>query len=330
MVALGRTLVADPHWVNKAGRGDFRRIIPCIRCNVCYHQLWLGQYLCCSMNPYVFKESQQELSPAPRAKKVMVIGAGPAGIRCALTASKRGHAVTLYEKQPYIGGMVYPGSRPVFKVDVARAIDWFSAELENSTVTVKLNTAVTPEMIEREAPDALVLAFGGEPVKLDLPGADKPHVVPAVEALRDISRFSGKKAVVVGGGDVGCETACHLANHGFETTIIEILPRLMEENINTNVKVQMFNLLDEKNVKVMTETRANAFIDGGIEVILPNGKQWGLEADVVAVAVGIKPNEERLKKFDLLAEEVYFIGDCAAPGRIREATEAGERVGRWI
>jgi hypothetical protein len=83
-------------------------------------------------------------------------------------------------------------------------------------------------------------------------------------------------------------------------------------------------------VKVMTETRANAFIDSGIEVILPNGKQWGLEADVVALAVGIKPNEESLKKFDLLAEEVHFIGDCAEPGRIREATEAGERVGRWI
>ncbi|MBN1292166.1 MAG: NAD(P)-binding protein, partial [Candidatus Latescibacteria bacterium] len=105
MVALGRTTFADPHWARKAREG--KRMVPCIRCNVCYHR---PDTMCCSVNPYLLKEAEQELPKPSKKKRIMIVGAGPAGIRCALTASKRGHDVTLYEKQPYIGGMTYPGS----------------------------------------------------------------------------------------------------------------------------------------------------------------------------------------------------------------------------
>jgi len=344
MVALGRTILADPHWANKAKEG--KRVVPCIRCNVCYHQLWLAGPLWCSVNPYLLHESEQALPIPAKKKKVMVVGAGPAGIRCALTASKRGHDVTLYEKQPYVGGMVYPGSRPECKKDVARLYEWYVAELEESDVKVVLNTEVTPQLVDEVRPDALVIAVGVEPVVPDVPGMDKPHVASAVEVLRDVSRFKGGKAVVVGGGDVGCEAACHLADNGFEVTIVEILPKILEENIMTNVKVHMFELLKEKNVKIMTETRLNAVTDDGVEVILPNGKAWGLEADLVAYAVGMKAPETftggdaagmniaaqggLAGEMSMKADEVYVIGDCASLGRIREATEAGERVGRWL
>jgi len=342
MVALGRTILADPQWPNKAKNG--KRVIPCIRCNVCYHQLWLGEPLCCAVNPYVNHEAEQDLPIPSRKKKVIIVGAGPAGIQCALTASRRGHDVTLYEKMPYVGGMVYPGSRPGCKEDLARLWDWFNEELAESDVKLKLNTEVTPEMVKTEAPDALVIAIGAEQVMPDVPGIDKPHAVSAVEVLRNVSKFSGKKAVVVGGGDVGCETACHLADNGFDVTIIEILPQLMEKNIMTNVKVQMFNLLEEKNVSVMTGTKLTAFIDGGVEIILPNGKQWGLEADVAAVAIGVKaeagitpseimqvPTLEGLAAaLAMQCDEIHVIGDCAELGAIREATESGERIGRWL
>lgn len=342
MVALGRTILADPHWANHAKNG--KRVTPCIRCNVCYHQLWLGEPLVCAVNPYVNHEAEQDLPFPSRKKKVIVVGAGPAGIRCALTASKRGHDVTLYEKRPYVGGMVYPGSKPRCKEDLVRLLEWYEGELTDSNVTVKLNTEVTPEMVKAEPPDALVIAIGGEPVFPDIPGTDKPHVVSAVEVLRDILSFSGTKAIVIGGGDVGCETACHLADNGFEVTIVEILPELMEANIMTNVKVQMFNLLEEKNITIMTDTKPAEFTDEGVEVTLPNGKQWGLEADVVAVAIGLKAEagitaSEKMQVLTLKslaavlsmqAEEVHIIGDCAEPGAIREATEAGERIGRWL
>lgn len=342
MVVLGRTVLADAHWAKKAKEG--KRVVPCIRCNVCYHQLWLAGPLWCSVNPYLLHEAEQDLPIPAKKKKVMIVGAGPGGIRCALTAAKRGHDVTLYEKQPYVGGMVYPGSRPKCKVDVARLYEWYVAELKDSTVKLKLNTEVAPEMIEKEAPDALVLAVGTDAIMPEVPGIDKPHVATAVNVLRDVSWYKGKKAVVVGGGDVGCETACHLADNGWDVTIVEILPKLMEENIMTNVKVQMFALLEEKNINVMTETKVTAMTDDGVEVTLPNGKAWGLDADLVAIAIGMKkhatftlgssmsivPQSGIVGEMAMKCDEVHLIGDCAKLGKIREATEDGERVGRWL
>ncbi|MHB9030938.1 MAG: FAD-dependent oxidoreductase, partial [Candidatus Latescibacterota bacterium] len=343
MVVLGRTILADAHWANKTKANKPKEIVPCIRCNVCYHQLWLGEPLKCSVNPYLNREAEQDLPIPARKKTVMVVGAGPAGIRCALTAAQRGHDVTLYEKLPYVGGMVYPGSRPQCKVDVARLWNWFNDSLAASTVKLKLNTEVTPAIVKKEAPDALVVAIGGEAVWPDWPGMDKPHVKHAVEVLRDVTKYKGKKAVVVGGGDVGCETACHLADNGYDdVTIVEILPRLMEENIMKNVKLQMFNLLEEKGVKAMTDTRVNAITDEGVEVILPNGKQWGLDADLVAIAIGFKKTENKVAgaamsisaheglaaTLSMFADEVHIIGDAITPARIYEATQTGERVGR--
>ena len=159
--------------------------------------------------------------------------------------------------------MVYPGSRPECKRDLRRALEWFERELDDCGATLKLNTVVTAEMVEKENPDALVIATGGEQEPLDVPGVEKNNVVGAVEVLSDIEKYSGKKAVVVGGGDVGCETACFLADNGFEVTIVEILPKVMEKNGDTNVKVQMFSLLDEKNISIMTETKVKA------ETIIP-------------------------------------------------------------
>ena len=184
--------------------------------------------------------------------------------------------------------MVYPGSRPKCKEDVARLFEYYNAELEDSNITLKLNTEVTVEMVDRERPEALVLAVGAEQLVPDVPGIDKPHVASSVDVLRDISAFEGKKAVVVGGGDVGCETACYLADNGWEVTIVEILPQILEENIMTNVKVHMFNLLESKNVEILTNTKLNAVTDDGVEVTLPSGKAWGVEADLVTYAVGFE------------------------------------------
>lgn len=342
MVALGRTVLADPLWPNKAKNGE--TIVPCIRCNVCYFQLWLAEPVCCTMNPYLLREAEQELPIPARKKRVMVVGAGPAGIRCAVTAAKRGHEVTLHERKPFVGGMVHPGSMPDCKRDLKRALEWFEKELSNCNATLKLNTAVTPEMVEEEDPDALVIATGGEQETLDIPGIEKNNVVGAVEVLCDIAKYGSKKAVIIGGGDVGCETACYLSDNGFEVAIVEILPKLMEKNINTNVKVQMFSLLEEKKITIMTETKVQAVTDGGIEVILPSGKLWGVEADLVIAAMGykrkmaFKPSKVLsiaaksglAAELAMKAEEVHLIGVCAYPGSILEAIEAGEQAGRWI
>ncbi|MHB9028397.1 MAG: oxidoreductase [Candidatus Latescibacterota bacterium] len=343
MVALGRPSMADPYWPNHARETGL--VVPCIRCNVCYKQLWAGETLWCSVNPYLLREAEQGLSTPVQKKKVLVAGAGPAGIRCALTAAKRGHEVVLCEKRPYIGGMIYPGSRPACKQDVMRLLEWFRAELAESAVQLKLNTEVTPELVVSEAPDALVLAVGAEPSYPPVPGIDKPSVAPAVEVLRDVARFTGKKAVVVGGGDVGCETACHLADHGWKASIVEMLPDILQESPVVDTRPPLKALLAARNIAVYTGVRLNAVTDGGVEVILPNGKQGGLDADLVVMATGfnppmlvnpgdvsrhIAPSSGPLGKLAAQVAETHIIGDCAHLGRIREAIEAGERVGRWV
>jgi len=191
-----------------------------------------------------------------------------------------------------------------------------------------------------------VIAVGTGQIVPDVPGSDKAHFVSAIDVLCDISQYKGSRAVVIGGGDVGCETACHLADNGFTTTIVEMLPELMKEEL-PNMKVQMFTLIEEKNITVMTNTKLHAVTDDGVEVALPNGKIGGLDADVVAYAVGFIKEETsyaenttmNLLKFPLRvligemamkADEVHLIGDCDTLGRIREATEAGERIGRRL
>jgi 2-enoate reductase len=337
MVALGRALIADPHWPNKAKRQI--PVVPCIRCNVCHHQLWLGTPICCSMNPNVLHEAEQELSTPAHKKKVMIIGAGPAGMQCAITASKRGHDVVLYEKKPYIGGMMYPGSRPEFKEDVSRALGWFWEELKNSKVTLKLNTTVNQETVEKEKPDALVIAIGTFPLVPDIQGIKRSSVDSAINILSDISKYNGDKAVVVGGGDVGCEAACFLADNGYKVTIIEILPKILEENKITEVKLRLMDLLKEKNVEIMTETKLNKIIDGGIEIIVPydtqmvlneGGRQEGIEADLVAIAIGSIADTDFINRLSMKAEEIHIIGDCKQPGRIKEAVESGEQVGKIL
>jgi len=345
MVALGRAVLADPHWSRKALEGKAEKITPCIRCNVCYHQLWLSEPLICSMNPYLSHEAEQWLTPADHTKKVMIVGAGPAGIRCALTASKRGHDVTLYDKMPSIGGMVYPGSRPDFKEDLRFALKWYETELADSNVTVELLTEVTPELVEQEAPDALVIAVGGETIIPDIPGIHKPHVASAIDVLRDITHYKASKAVVIGGGEVGCETACYLADRGAVVTVIEMLPQIMSQTHKITLNHMML-LIEDRDITVLEGTQVTDVTDDGVEVLLPSGKLWGIEADLVVYAVGIKPHGEAVENsgpamkvqpksgiipaLSMKAEEVHVIGDCTYVGSILEATEAGERVGRWL
>ncbi len=345
LVAVGRAVVADPHWAAKAREGRAKNIAPCIRCNVCYEQLWFSEPLICSMNPFVSHEAEQDLTPAARKKNVMVVGAGPAGVRCAITAAKRGHSVIVYDKRPYIGGMVWPGSRPSFKDELKLVLDWYETELRENGVTVKLGVEVTPAMVEQEAPDALVIAVGGTPVKPPIPGIDKPNVVSAIEVLRDATNVKGKKAVVIGGGEVGCETACHLADYGFEVVIVEMLPEIMAQSSKIT-KNHMELLLEARPITIMEGVPVTAVIDDGVEVRLKSGKLWGIPADLVVYAAGVRAHGQDsassgpamkvtaksgiIPEMSMKAEEVHIIGDCTSVARILEATAEGERIGRWL
>ena len=154
-------------------------------------------------------------------------------------------------------------------------------------------------------------------------------MVTAIDALRDRSIVKGKHVVVIGGGDVGCETACHLADAGHDVTIIEILAQLMTDQEINNVKMAMYRLLNQKGVRYFTSNQVTEIDEKTVEVKGPEGGRT-MAADTVVLATGVRPNEMIRETLRLGCSEVHIVGDCGQLGRIREAVLDGDRVGRLI
>ncbi|UCB47311.1 MAG: FAD-dependent oxidoreductase, partial [Spirochaetota bacterium] len=328
MVAVGRALLADPHWSYKAKLGQ--RITPCIRCLVCHNEVVKrANIAACTVNPYLVREDEELLKPAVSPKKVMVVGGGPAGITAAVTASRRGHTVTLYEKGKELGGMIIAGSVPQFKYEFNSLLRYFREEAKTSRFKLRLKREVTEEIIKNESPDILIIAAGGKPVIPDIPGIESTHVIPAPECLLTSDKIKNKDVVVIGGGDVGCETALVLKRNGNRVCVVEKLAELMGlVEMKYHVKV-MDRMLKEEGVSVYLNAQVEEIRKN--EVILREGKnRKQLKADLVVVAVGMEVDREIIASLKQACDVSYVIGDADEPHTIREAVYEGDRIGRLI
>lgn len=327
MVAVGRALLADPHWSLRAKKG--MRITPCIKCLVCHNEVVKRAKLAaCTVNPYLCKESDMDLKPADKKKKVMVVGAGPAGIRAAITSSKRGHDVKLFERQESIGGMIRLSTVPDFKYEFDTLIDYYKKELADSDVDLNLGIEVTPETVKEADPDVLILAVGGEPVVPDIKGIDSNKVYKATDCLSGkIDIGTGKKIVVIGGGEVGCETALWLRRKGNDVTIVEILDELMAlEEMKYHIVI-LVRMLAEEGLNIELGSRVASIEKDYVVVAKKNNKdKKKIPADIVVYSVGFKDLKQSLDIFNGLAKEVYIIGDAKEPHKIREAVHEGEEI----
>jgi 2,4-dienoyl-CoA reductase (NADPH2) len=188
-------LIADPEWPRKAREGCLDEIVPCIACNQgCFHHIFTAQPVGCLMNPSAGHEGEYRLDssaqltagPAAKARRVMVIGGGPAGMEAALTAAARGHQVTLYEKGEQLNWAAVPPGRKEFET----AIRSLAARLVRRGVEVELGQEVTldlvRDLVQAASPDAVVVATGARPAVLEIPGGESEHVVQAVEMLEGV------------------------------------------------------------------------------------------------------------------------------------------------
>lgn len=329
LVALGRALLADPHWARKARLGQ--RVRPCIRCNVCYQALWTPHAaVTCTVNPYVSLEAQEPLPPISRKKKVMVVGGGPGGMVAALIAAKRGHQVTLYEKKGALGGELIPGSQPPFKSEIARLLQYWREEVADSQVEVRLSTEVTTDLVRRERPDALVVAVGAVSIMPPIPGIDGQNVMSAVEAFLEPSKVKGKRVVVLGGGDVGCECAVFLAQQGSKVTIVEMLEELLLTEEVLSIKVDLLKMLEDERVEAFTDTQVTEIGGDGVTLLSSDGSERFLEVDLVVVAAGMRPLNQVAHQLAGECADVRLVGDCVEPRRIRDAVFEGDLAGRLI
>jgi len=325
-VAMGRALLADPDLPNKAAEGKFEDIRRCIGCNEgCIGRLTKGLDITCTVNPLVGREAEFDLSqPAPRAKKVMVVGAGPAGLEAALIAALRGHRVTLYEREAELGGQVRVAAVPPYKAELRDLVDHLVGQVRKVGVTVKTEKEVTLGTVEAASPDVIIVATGGVPVRPEIPGADRDNVVLARDVLTGKAR-TGQRVVIVGGGLVGCETAEFLADKGKTVTVVEMLPAIASD-VEARTRTLLLRRMKEKNITVMVETVVEEI--GPNEVIVNTKGERGTIADVdtVVLAVGYRSDNTLLELLQKSGTKAVGVGDCIKPRRILDAIHEGFRV----
>lgn len=212
LVSLARPFLADADFVAKAAAGRSETINTCIGCNqACLDHTFSGRLTTCLVNPRACNETELVLSPTQLKKRVAVVGAGPAGLACAVSAAGRGHAVTLYEASGHIGGQLDIARRIPGKEEFEETIRYYGTQLAEHAVEVKLNTRADVETLSGY--DEVVVATGVTPRTPDIEGVDGPNVVSYLDVLRDGAPV-GQRVAVLGAGGIGFDVAEFLTDSG--------------------------------------------------------------------------------------------------------------------
>jgi len=325
-IALARPLLADPYFPKKAKEGRPEDIAPCIRCNEGCEGRPEGA-LSCTVNVTAGREDELRIKETSKAKKVLVVGGGPAGLEAARVAAMIGHEVKLYEKRK-IGGMLVEASVPEFKADLRSLIKYLSIQLEKLGVKV-IQEEANAEAVRRMRADVVIIAAGAAPTELHVPGINRPIVVGALEVLKGAK--VGKEVLVVGGGLVGCETALFLAEQLKKVTIIEMLDQILPEMQVYSPRKAFFERLSKSRVKIEANTKLEEIIDDGVIVSNRDRQRMKIRGDTVVIAWGLRAENKLYEEFASLPNvDIYCVGDCVEPRNIYKAIHEGHIVVRNI
>lgn len=323
VVELGRPLLADPYFPTKLRQGKEKDITKCIRCMGCFGESLKTETTACTVNPVIGNEYNSWIAQAQSTtpKKVMVVGGGPGGMEAAITAAQRGHEVVLYEKNGKLGGALAFAEHVDFKHGLHEFKETLAYRLQENNVRVVLNTPVTKELVEKEAPDVLFLANGASPIIPRIEGIDGENVTVAEKAYGNEEKI-GKRIAVLGGGLVGCETAAHFGRLGREVTLVEMREDIaMDADVfyQTAVKVE----LRKDGTNILCGAAGQKITDKGLVVRDADGCEKLIEADTIICAVGYRANEDLFLELKDSAPIVYRIGDARRAGKVMYAVSDG-------
>ncbi|WP_225026306.1 NADPH-dependent 2,4-dienoyl-CoA reductase [Xinfangfangia pollutisoli] len=216
MVSMARPWLADPDFIAKTAAGRAQDIAPCIACNqACLDHTFSGKLTSCLVNPRACHETELTLAPAAKAKRIAVVGAGPAGMTAAITAAQRGHAVTLFEAAPRPGGQLHLAASIPGKEEFKGLIDWFTGQLTHPNITLRLGEAASAESLQ--AYDEVILSTGVTPRDPGIPAEPGAHVLSYVEVLQGAP--VGPRVALIGAGGIGFDVAEFLAEAGPSPTL---------------------------------------------------------------------------------------------------------------
>ena len=324
LVALGRTTIADPYWVSKcaAGREDLiRYCLSCMHCIYAQPRKECG----CTMNPRCRRESfVPEIESLPKVgngRKVMVIGAGPAGCAAAIALAQRGFKPIICEKSDYIGGMMLVAGMPIGKQEFQYGIGYYMNMLRELKVEVRLNTEATPELIRAEEPYAVICAVGTNELVPPIKGIDGPNVITVRSYLVDRPEYRNRRIAVIGGGQTGLEAAHMLRSAGNDVVCIEMQPRSYATLLEHKLDLEY---AEESGVKMLFEHKVLEFgVSSVVTENLKTGESETVEADVIVLAFGVRPNSAEVEKLRECGVEKFFnVGDSNKPGMIYQAVAA--------
>lgn len=328
-IALAKQALAEPEWPKKLRAGQADRVRRCLYCCECHRNMHQGKLLTCAVNPLCGHEREYPVKPADRPRRVLVVGGGPGGMECAITAAKCGHRVTLWEKSLHLGGMLLAAAAPPFKQDIAAYLRYLRGELAHSDVTVVMERPATAESIGAFGADVVVLATGAEPIRPNLPGMDGVNVVTAEEALLGRKKV-GESVLIAGGGLVGCETALALDRQKKRVVMVEMTDHLMGgEPENPNNEQLLHRLLAESGIAIRLNTRLTALCEGHAAVLC-NGQEEILPCDTVVLALGFRPDRQLAERLRELVPEVYVIGNAVRPRKVYHAIHEGYHTARLL
>jgi len=323
LISMGRALIADPYLPMKTLQGRREEIIPCISCNRCILSIRKGP-LQCAVNPETGREALFKLKKAEHPKRVWIIGGGPAGMKAAEVAARRGHQVTLYEEKERLGGRFLLAAIPPRKQVLNEFIEQLTRQLKKQPIKIALGKPFTLASLKRGRPDVVIIATGAKPFFPPIDGIEDSQAISVEEALSDPTHL-GKKVLVIGGGGIGAEVADYLSENGKEVTLIE-----MREGIALDLVAHLQHFLNkrlrEKGAQILTSTKAIRFEKEGLWVEDPQGTKRLGGFDSIVIALGSIPNDELVESLKGKAPEVYVVGDASKPREVMEAVLEGEDI----
>lgn len=326
LVYMARSWISNPNYGELVYEGRDEDIVPCVRCNKCHVPSGREMFRSmCTVNPVLGLEDRlgKMYPPVTARRNVAVVGGGPAGMEFAKVAAERGHAVTLYEASNALGGMIRHADYASFKWPLRRFKDYLIGQMDKLGVDVRLNTRATKEMLLADGYDMVAVAVGAHPIAPPFPGKDLPNVFYGMTCYGQQDKL-GDTVAVIGGGEIGVETALWLNELGKRTVVLEMLPELIQDAPHAHYKNMVRNFwLKQPLFESLTGVRCTAIEPDGVKYIDRDGVEKKVYSDSVLLCVGAASNTDLAESFIGAAPQMAFIGDVNTFGNVQKAVREG-------